>query len=261
MDLKGNQSTARALNRRLVLDQLRRNGPLSRAAIATAVGLSPAAITLVTADLINEGLLKECEALPGSSGRRPIPLDIDYTSRLSVGLKVTVGRVLGVVTNLATRILAEIEVPLADHQPETVAAACAEAAEKLVAEVGVGRGDLIGLGVALSGQVDAEAGICRQVQRFGWRDVPIAALLADLVSVPVWIDNDTNAFAISQHLFGHGRGKQSMAAIALGLGIGAGLVIDGRVYRGAGGAAGEFGHNFDQRGRQCECGRDGCMET
>lgn len=261
MDLRGNQSTARALNRRLVLDQLRRNGPMSRAAIATAVGLSPAAITLVTADLINEGLLTECEALPGASGRRPIPLDIDYASRLSIGLKVTVGRILGVVTNLATDILAEVEVPLTGHEPDTVIAACAEASERLLAAVGVSRSALIGVGVVLSGQVDAEAGICRQVQRFGWRDVPVAAPLAELVSAPVWIDNDTNAFAVSQHMFGHGRGKQNIAAVALGLGIGAGLVVDGRLYRGASGAAGEFGHSFDQRGRVCECGRDGCMET
>ncbi|WP_421723771.1 ROK family protein [Bauldia sp.] len=261
MALRGNQSTARALNRRLILDQLRRDGPMSRAAIAAAVGLSPAAITLVTADLINEGLLTECDALPGSSGRRPIPLDIDYGSRFSVGLKVTVGHVIGVVTNLATRVLAEVEVPLTAHDPETVVVACAEASERLLESAGVSRDALIGVGVALSGQVDAEAGICRQVQRFGWRDVPIAALFANLVSVPVWIDNDTNAFAVSQHLFGHGRGKRNIAAIALGLGVGAGLIVDGRLYRGTGGAAGEFGHSFDRAGRICECGRDGCMET
>ncbi len=103
--------------------------------------------------------------------------------------------------------------------------------------------------------------MCRQMQRFGWRDVPIAARLAEILGVPVWVDNDANAYAVSQHLFGHARGAQSVAAVAVGRGIGAGLVVNGRVHRGATGAAGEFGHNFEERGRRCECGRDGCLET
>lgn len=261
MGLKGNPRTARALNRRLVLDQLRRNGPMSRAAIAVAVDLSPAAVTLVTADLIEEGLLTTGKAVSGAAGRRPVPLDIDYASRMSIGLKVMVDGVAGVVTNLATRVLAEIEVPLADHRPESVVKASAAATEQLMRQARVRRADLIGVGMALSGQVDAEAGNCRQVQRFGWHDVPIAAMLSEAVSAPVWIDNDANAFAVSQHLFGHGRGLRNIAAVAIGRGVGAGLVIDGRVHRGAGGAAGEFGHSFEERGRRCECGRDGCLET
>jgi predicted NBD/HSP70 family sugar kinase len=261
MALKGDPSTSRALNRRLVLDQLRRNGPMSRTDITAAVGLSPAAITFVTAELIEQGLLREGPAKPGAGGRRPVPLDIDYSSRLSIGLKVMVDKVIGVITDLSTRVVAEIVEPLLDHRPETVVGICARTAERLLEEAGVSRKRLIGIGVALSGQVDAEAGICRQVQRFGWRDVPIAAMLADVVAVPVWIDNDANAYAVSQHLFGHGRGLQSIAAIAIGRGVGAGLVINGRVYRGAGGAAGEFGHNFEESGRRCECGRDGCLET
>jgi predicted NBD/HSP70 family sugar kinase len=180
---------------------------------------------------------------------------------MSIGLKVMVDGVAGVVTNLATHVLADIEVPLADHHPASVVRASAEATEKLLRKARVRRADLIGVGMALSGQVDAEAGICRQVQRFGWHDVPIAAMLAEAVSAPVWIDNDANAFAVTQHLFGHGRGLRNIAAVAIGRGVGAGLVIDGRLHRGAGGAAGEFGHSFEERGRRCECGRDGCLET
>src|SRR5436190_14862346 len=115
MGLKGDPSTTRALNRRLVLDQLRRTGPMSRAAITAAVGLSPAAITFVTAELIAEGFLKEGNAVRGAAGRRPVPLDIDYASKLSIGLKVMVERIAGVVTDLATRVIAEIDLPLPDH--------------------------------------------------------------------------------------------------------------------------------------------------
>ncbi len=261
MGLKGDQSTARALNRRLVLNQLRREGPLSRAAIAAAVGLSPAAVTFVTADLIAEGLLVEREAIAAATGRRPVPLEIDYASRFSIGLKVMVERVLGVVTDLATRVIAEAELPLSGHDPQAVVGVSAQVIEELLTRARKRRSQLIGIGFTLAGQVDAEAGMCRQMQRFGWRDVPIGAMLAEIVSVPVWVDNDANAFAVSQYLFGHARGRQSIAAIAAGRGVGAGLVVNGRLYRGGSGAAGEFGHNFEERGRPCECGRDGCVEA
>jgi predicted NBD/HSP70 family sugar kinase len=261
VSLKGDPGTTRALNRRLVLNQLRRNGPMSRSAITAAIGLSPAAVTFVTAALIHEGLLIEGKAIPRSSGRRPVPLDIDYASRLSIGLQVYVARIAGVITDLSTRVLAEVSIPLPDHRPETVVEISARAAEGLLAKARVNRRRLIGIGLAVAGQVDAEAGLCRQMQRFGWRNVPIAAMLADAVAVPVWVDNDANAYAVQQQLFGHARGLQTIAAVAIGRGIGAGLVIDGRLHRGAGGAAGEFGHNFDERGRICECGRDGCLET
>ena len=261
MRLKGDQSTTRALNRRLVLNQLRHDGPLSRAAITAAVGLSPAGVTFVTAELIAEGLLVERAALLGASGRRPVPLDIDYSSKLSIGLKVMVERVIGVITDLATRVVAETQIALPDSRPETVVKISARVAERLLSQAKVNRSRVIGIGLTLAGQVDAEEGICRQMQRFGWRDVPIAAMLADVVSVPVWVDNDANAFAVSQHLFGHARGLQSIAAIALGRGVGAGLVVHGRLYRGGSGAAGEFGHNFHEGGRRCECGRDGCIEA
>src|SRR5262249_20990814 len=223
--------------------------------------LSPAAVTFVTAELINEGLLVEGKAIPGSGGRRPVPLDIEYDSRLSIGLQVYVKKIAGVITDLSTRVLAVVAIPLPDHRPETVVEISARAAEELLAKARVSRRRLIGIGLAVAGQVDAEAGVCRQMQRFGWRNVPIAAMLADVVAVPVWVDNDANAYAVQQHLFGHARGLQTIAAVAIGRGIGAGLVIDGRLHRGASGAAGEFGHNFDERGRVCECGHDGCLET
>jgi predicted NBD/HSP70 family sugar kinase len=261
MRLKGDQSTTRALNRRLVLNQIRHDGPLSRAAITAAVGLSPAGVTFVTAELIAEGLLVEREALLGASGRRPVPLDIDYSSKLSIGLKVMVECVIGVITDLATRVIAETQIALPDSRPETVVKVSARVAERLLSQAKVNRSRVIGIGLTLAGQVDAEEGVCRQMQRFGWRDVPIAAMLADVVSVPVWVDNDANAFAVAQHLFGSARGLQSIAAIAMGRGVGAGLVVHGRLYRGGSGAAGEFGHNFDQRGRHCECGREGCIES
>lgn len=261
MALKGNQSTSRALNRRLILDELRRNGPASRAAIADAAGLSPAAVTFVTSELIEQGLLFEGKTVPGAAGRRPIPLNIDYSAKNSIGVQVSSTCVKAVLTDLSTRILLQTERPLSDPSPEHVVDVSAQVVDDLLQRAKIDNSRVIGIGLIISGQVDAENGVCRQMQRFGWRDVPLAAMLADRVAVPVWVDNDSNAFAVSQHLFGHGRGTDSMVAVALGRGVGAGMVMEGRLHRGFGGAAGEFGHSFEERGRKCECGRDGCLET
>jgi len=262
MRLKGDSGTTRALNRRLILDRLRRNGPMSRAAITAAVGLSPAAITFVTAELIEEGLLAEGEAGPATGGRRPMPLHIVYEARLAIGFKVMADRVLGVLTDLATEVLAEIELPLPDHRPETVIETAATAAAQLMRSPRADSRRLIGIGVALPGLIDAETGLCRALHRFGWTDVPVAELLAAKVAAPVWVDNDVNAFAIAQHLFGYGRDLRTIAAVAVGRGVGAGLVVDGRLYRGRGGGAGEIGHDLSEPGgRPCECGRTGCLET
>lgn len=261
MALRGNPRTARALNRRLILDLLRQQGAVSRVELANETGLSAAAVTFVTTELIEEGLLIERKPVKGSVGRRPVPLEIDYEARISIGLKVSNISVSGVVTNLAAKSIAEIEIPLSKTSPEAVIEVSARVVNALLEKVGEGRERLIGIGLILSGQVDAEKGVSRQMQRFGWTDAPIARMLADTVSAPVWVDNDANAFAVSQHLFGHGRGCRNLVAVAMGRGVGAGFVFDGRLYRGSGGAAGEFGHNFEERGRMCECGRDGCLET
>src|SRR5262245_39559107 len=112
---------------------------MSRAAITSAVGLSPAAVTFVTAELIAEGLLVEREALLAAAGRRPVPLDIDYASKLSIGLKVTVESVTGVITDLATRVVAETALALNDSTPETVARVSGRVAERLLVKAKVDR--------------------------------------------------------------------------------------------------------------------------
>lgn len=262
MNLKGDQSTTRALNRRLVLNQIRQNGPMSRVAITAASGLSAAAVSFITQELIVEGLLVEDGALPTQGGRRPTSLRLAYESRLSLGFKVMADRVLAVLTDLSTTALADGEAELPDQRPESVAKTIVRLAQTVLDEASVDSSRLIGMGVALAGVIDTEAGVCRALHRFGWRDVHIAELLGQRVAVPVWIDNDANALAIAQHLFGLGRQAANLAAIAVGRGVGAGLVIRGRLYRGHNWGAGEIGHDLSEPGdRLCECGRRGCLET
>lgn len=260
MKLKGDQTTARAMNRRLILNLLRREGPRSRADIATVIGLSPAAVTFVVADLLEEGIVTEGKAVPGPAGRRPIPVEINYEHSLALGFKLMVDSVECVATDLATNPVAAMRVDLKGHDPDYVADLLAATVPELVKLAGRPKAKLAGIGISMPGVINHEQTACVRSHRFQWDNVPLASLLASRVHVPVWLEDDTNAYAIAQQLFGLGRQHRNMAVLAVGVGISCALVIDGKLYRGANGAAGKFGHTlFEEGGRLCECGKRGCL--
>ncbi|MFT4183160.1 MAG: ROK family transcriptional regulator [Rhizobium sp.] len=260
MKLKGDQSTSRALNRRLILNLLRQEGPKSRAEIATITGLSPAAVTFVISDLIEEGHVSEGKAVAGLAGRRPIPVEINYTNGLAIGFKLMVDTVECVVTDLATNPLGSLRLTLADRDPENVAKTLAAAVPLLVQYAARPNAQLAGIGISMPGVIDNDQTTCVRSHRFGWNNVPLASILAQKVNVPVWLEDDTNAYAIAQQLFGLGRQHRNMAVMAIGVGISCSLIIEGKLYRGANGAAGKFGHVLhEEGGRLCECGKRGCL--
>lgn len=248
MKLKADQNTTRAMNRRLILNCLRREGDLSRVEIAAMTGLSPAAVTGVTAGLIDEGIVVEGKSTQSSGGRRPTPLSIDYARHWSIGFKLTEGRLEGTLTDLSTRTIGTCELPLSDHGPVAVAHAVKDGVAMLLRDRREGRQKLVGIGMAMPGLVDVDRGICLVSQRLGWRDVPIAEMIASQISVPVWVDNDVNAFAIAQQLFGHGRRRNSVLVLIVGTGVGAALIFNGQIHRGARFAAGEIGFPVEDGG-------------
>ncbi|TIO70400.1 MAG: winged helix-turn-helix transcriptional regulator, partial [Mesorhizobium sp.] len=150
MKLKGDQQTARAINRRLILNLLRRQGAISRAEIASVTGLSPAAVTFVVSELLEENILVEGEASLGAPGRRPIPININYAGRLVAGLKLKVGGIDCVLTDLATTPLVTKQVVVPDLSPQSTVEACASAVEELVSDRRAPTGaQLSGIGIAV----------------------------------------------------------------------------------------------------------------
>ena len=257
---KVDQGAARAMNRRLILDELRRSGPLSRTRIAAQTRLSPASITIVTGALLAEGLLIEHPELAPQLPRNPVPLGINYTGHQAIGMKLLDDELQAVLTDLALDIVVRTTVKLGSNRPEAVVEAAEQAKEELTAQPGSGK--LIGVGLGLSGLIDTERGVCAESHRTGWRDVPLGAMLTSRLGVPVWIDNDVNAFATAERLVGHARQTGNFVVVTLGRGIGAALVLNGQLFRGTRGGAGELGHTLSEReGRRCECGMRGCLEA
>jgi glucokinase len=122
---------------------------------------------------------------------------------------------------------------------------------------------LLTVGVSAPGPSNPDLGIVTTPPNLpGWRDVPLASLISTQMGLPAWIENDANAGALAEHRIGAGRGCRHMIMVAAGTGIGGGLILDGRLYHGASGGAGEIGHmQLDIEGRPCTCGRRGCLEA
>ncbi|MEX0800508.1 MAG: ROK family protein [Dehalococcoidia bacterium] len=135
--------------------------------------------------------------------------------------------------------------------------------EAALAESGVERSSLAGLGIASPGAVDAQRGIVPEAPQLpGWQDVPLARILGDRIGLAARLENDATAAALGEHRFGAGKGSRYMIYITVSTGVGGGIIIDGQMYGGKSGAAGELGHIvIDVNGPPCGCGSRGCLES
>lgn len=177
---------------------------------------------------------------------------------LSIGVDVGGTKILAGAVAEDGSIRATSRRPTPRHDAEAVLAQVAD----VVAELRDGTDEAIdGVGVGIAGVVDAERSRVYFAPNLRWSQVPARALLEASTGLPVVVENDGNIAAWGEYRFGAGRGTSDMVLVTVGTGIGGGIVIDGRLFRGAHGAAGEIGHiNAVPDGRACGCGRGGCWE-
>ncbi|MFL6113802.1 MAG: ROK family protein [Catenulispora sp.] len=249
------------MTRTAVLALLARRGPLSRAQIAELLAMSPATITQSTKRLLAEGLLVQQAPRPAAAGRPSIPLSLVPESAHAVGIQVAHEHVTGVISRLDAEVVHSFRRDFDPSAPQALATLIT----LIRAEIDEleRRGlPLSGVGVAVPGIVDPETGTLRMSVRLGWTGLPLAARLRETLGVPVFVDNDISAVTAAERLYGPGADEADFLLAAIGQGIGLGMVLDGAPYRGAAGAAGEFGHMPMQTdGPLCVCGNRGCLES
>lgn len=256
----GTPELMKALNQRTVLQAIRGAGPLSRADLAAHTGLTRPTVSSIVADLLEAGWVQEVGEGTSSGGRRPVLLTFNSRARWVVGAEVGAGHVRAVLCDLqggvAVRSRYRVAGESADHNLEL--------ARRAIREVLAQAGDvqLAGIGFALSGLVDAEAGRWRYSPHFDAADIPVADRFAREFHVPVRLHNDAHAAALGERLRGAGRGVADLVVIRAGVGIGAGIILGGHLYRGPQYGAGEIGHTIvDEAGPRCSCGNFGCLEA
>jgi predicted NBD/HSP70 family sugar kinase len=258
----GNKELIREINRSIILNVIRSLGPIDRAEIARNVGLSPATVSGITADLIRDDLVIEKEPGDSRGGRRPIRLAINPKGGFVVGVKLMRSAAAAVLTDFEANITSRIEAAFQDNDPETVLSGISDLTQKLLKKANIPRSRLQGVGVGLAGIINHKQGILRESPDFGWKDLPIRDMLTEKVHAPVFIDNNVNALTISEKWFGITQNTQHFLVISIGSGVGLGIVSNGELNRGVGGGAGEFGHiPIQPNGPLCRCGKTGCLEA
>ena len=149
-----------------------------------------------------------------------------------------------------------------DGNDEGLADRIAKAAGMAMSELGLSISDISSVGVGTPGAVDSENGVVVYANNLGFRNTPLGKYLEDRLHTSVYLENDANVAAYGETLAGAAAGYKDVVVITLGTGVGGGIIIDGKIYTGFNGFAGELGHMVIQYGgRQCTCGRKGCIEA
>mgnify|MGYP002725509977 CR=1 FL=1 len=237
---------------------------ISRAEIAREIGLSRSTVTEVVKVLLNSGFVKEVGSGVSSGGRRPIVLEFQNEARIILGVDVGATHVAVTLIDLSGQVLAYEK---HDHSvrvdPQGTRNLVFQICDNILDQFKNGLKRLLCIGVALPSPVDPDhPEWLSEVVIPAWRGRSEIDLLHRHYNVPVYVDNDANMGALSEHRWGAGRGVDDMTYIKIGYGLGAGFILNGEIYRGGTGIAGELGHiPIDTNGIQCVCGLKGCLVT
>ena len=262
------QPSLRERNRNLVIDVLREQGGVSQSEVTRLTGLSRSTVSTLIGELRSTGLLSELDpngARGGAQGGRPAALlALAPSAGYAVGIDFGHSHVRVAVADLAHRILCEREEALAvDVDPVRCLDAAAELVRETLQSAGVATSAVIGVGVGVPGPVDHRNGRVGSTSILpGWLGIRPADEIQRRLELPAVVDNDANIGALAEASWGAARGCPNVAYIKASSGIGAGLVLGGRLHRGANGTVGEIGHDIvDEAGPFCRCGNRGCLEA
>jgi predicted NBD/HSP70 family sugar kinase len=267
-----NMETVRYQNRALILDYINSKGPVSRTDIAAASGLTAASVTLITTRLLAEGILKETGTTIGTgAGRRRVLLDIDasaaYVLAVNIEPKDTVIAVCDLKGNVpegpGSEPLLRTVPTDRDSAPEAFLAELCKICKELQGKLSnVQKKRLECVSIGITGLVDVQNAVSVHAYGIWDRPVDLKAAFSSRLGLPVIAENNVDAFATAEQLYGVGRIRSDLLIIKWGPGVGSAIIIDGVIYKGRQGKAAEIGHYIvDPAGKKCNCGRRGCMET
>lgn len=247
-------------NRDLVLQTIFEHISISRAEIARQTQLTRATVSDLVSELMDAGLVEEVGFGSSSGGKNPILLVLKANSRYLIGCNLAQDRFIGSVVNLRGEIMETVEIPFSGTDGEQALSHVYEILDQLTRKEW---SPIVGIGIGTPGLVNTRAGVVVDAVNLNWKDVPLARLLSDRYQLPVTVLNDSQATAIGEFVYsGNFRSDENAISINVKHGIGAGILINGQLFQGDGGGAGEIGHILiNENGPLCRCGRNGCLET
>ncbi len=261
----GSATELRRRNRDLVLRAIASERSVSRSLISRQTGLTGAAISRITRELIDAGLVKEGESIEtkGQVGRRNIGLELDDQGAFVLAIALTANVKSVAIANSRGDIVAEhVLEGLGQGAPDAVISAICKAAKELIASTAIDRSRLVGCGVSVAGVTDPKSGALVVSEPLGWSDVPLRAMVSDALGLPVQVERRPVALLTAEMWRGAARGLNNIVLINNGLWLGGCVVADGRVLEGPANTVGQIAH-LSVGGDQtpCPCGRKGCLDV
>lgn len=248
-----------------ILDLIRNKGLITKQQIAKELGIN---ITTVS-DLVNQfkdknRIVKETGDGSSSGGRKPKVYTINSELGYIVGIDVGGTNTRGILTDLSGNLIYYLKVKTkAREGKDAVLARVISVVNELITLAKIPREKLFGIGMSISGIINSYEGIsifCPNIP--GWENFPIKQIMEKEFNIPVCIDDSVRCAAVAEKRFGIAKDHDNFIFISIGKGIGMGAFIDGKIYRGSMGLAGELGHiTVSEDGPLCNCGNKGCLEA
>ncbi|MBN1681740.1 MAG: ROK family transcriptional regulator [Anaerolineae bacterium] len=261
---RADQNLIKRLNSALILNHLLASSPQSRANLAQQTGLNRSTISSLVNDLIEQEFVRELGLDEARSRGRPgILLELNPHGGCIVGIEVNVGYITVILTDFKANTLWRRYIEVDEDIAQCDMLSLSEALIQEALDAGVAHGlRPLGIGLGVPGLVDRQRGMLTYSPVLSWRNVPFRDLWSSHFGIPLYIENDGSTAALGEYYFGVAKNRQDFLYLGTGIGLAGGLMLNGEIYRGAGGFAGEVGHMIVESGGElCGCGRRGCWET
>ena len=252
------------LNRHAILDLIRFTpGGIARVDLARQLGLTRAAVTEIVNDLMKARVVREMNNQK-AGGRIPVELEVNPEFGKVVGVDMGATHVTLILADSSAHVIKELEFDLdINLGPEKCLKQVDENYCELLSNSGLAKSDIKAVGFGVPGPVVSDIGIVDAPPIMpGWSRFPIRDYLQKNWGVQVSLNNDAELGALGEWAYGAGRGEHNLCYLKVGTGVGAGILLEGQIYRGTTGTAGEIGHmTIDENGPKCSCGNRGCLEA
>lgn len=260
----GKSSLIKKMNMSMILDVIRKKGPISRSEIAEITNLTPATITNITSELIDSKLIVEGESGESSGGRKPIMLRIRCDYYRVIGVYIGSRKLKIMASDLMANSKYSKQIAYDKEQVtyEEISKILEAEIQNIKQKYESKGKQIVGIGIGINGVVDTQKGTLIFAPNLGWRNVNIKEEYEKKFNIPVFVDNNTRTMALGESWFGTGKNAKNFFCINIDYGVGGSFFMDDKIYRGISFGAGEIGHTtVDINGEICTCGNRGCLET
>ncbi len=238
-------------------------GPISRIDLSKESELAPASITKITRELIDAHLIHETtvqEAI--SRGRPAVGLQTNNEGWQFLAMRLGRGYLTIALHELGGEVLIDTKIEIHEIDQDDVLQRLLFEIEEFFQTYSDQLGRVTSIAITLPGLVNSDKGIVLQMPHYNVKDLALGPEIYKATGLPVFVANDTRAWALAEKLFGHSQDVDNSILISIHHGLGAGIILDGRVLQGRNGNIGELGHiQIDRNGKRCQCGNIGCLET